>query len=236
MNKLKLLNLDPVTYVSTAEELEYMTRFLGEDTVLETRAVTNGPATIENARDEALAAPGVIEACIQAEKDGYHGVFVNCFADPGVHPARTCVNIPVFGGFEPVMLTAMGTGHRIGIITVTPQVLTMLNDIVAKEGLGSRVACVRSVGIPVQELRDLERLCAALKKEALAAVYEQGAQVIVLGCTAMIGVAERLRELLKQEACPVPVLEAAQCGIAMLEMYAKMGLSHSRLTYMPSYD
>jgi hypothetical protein len=36
-----------------------------------------------------------------------------------------------------------------------------------------------------------------------------------------------------EEGCSAPVLEAAQCGIAMLEMYAKMGLSHSRLTYLP---
>ena len=235
MKKLKLLNLDPVSYASTPEELEYISRFLGADTVLDTRAILNGPVTIENARDEALAVPGVIEACIQAEKDGYDGVFVNCFADPGVHVARTCVSIPVFGGFEPVILTSLGMAHKIGIITVAPKVLNMLEDVVAKEALGSRIACIRSVDIPVQEMRDIERLCLALKTQALIAVVQQGAQAIVLGCTAMIGVAERLREMLEAEGCVVPVLESAQCGIAMLEMYAKMGLSHSKLTYIPSY-
>ena len=31
----------------------------------------------------------------------------------------------------------------------------------------------------------------------------------------------------------VPVLEAAQCAVTLTELYARMGLSQSRQTYMP---
>lgn len=53
----------------------------------------------------------------------------------------------------------------------------------------------------------------------------------MLGCTAMIDVAEELEAALKDAELDVPVLEAAQSALLMLELHAKMGLKHSKLTY-----
>lgn len=85
--------------------------------------------------------------------------------------------------------------------------------------------------IPVLDLQDKEKLLEALYHESIRAIREYGAEAIVLGCTAMIDVAEELEAALKDAELDVPVLEAAQSALLMLELHAKMGLKHSKLTY-----
>lgn len=234
MKPVNLLCLDPVTYASTKEELDYMRRHLSKDTVLDTKSIANGPETIESGRDEVIAAPQVLKACLEAEKSGYDGVFINCFADPGLEAVREALSIPVFGGFEPAISMSLAMGDRIGVLTVSPKVLTMLNRLVAKFGVQNRIVDIRSIDIPVLELVDKERLCAALLDEAVKGIKESGVQAYVLGCTAMVDVADNLQQMLKEEGYDIPVLESAQCSLFYLEACVKMGLKHSALTYIPA--
>ena len=48
----------------------------------------------------------------------------------------------------------------------------------------------------------------------------------------MVDVTETVRAGLKDLGYDIPVIEAAHSALNMLEMYAKMGLRHSRLTYL----
>ena len=107
---MKLLDIVPVTTpgLITPEMEAYINKYLGKDTVMDITQITRGTASIECEYDEAMCAPDIIARCIEAEKAGYEGVFINCFGDPGVRAARECVRIPVFGGFEPVMHLALG--------------------------------------------------------------------------------------------------------------------------------
>jgi allantoin racemase len=155
---MKLLSLNPIMDVSIQDNLNYIVKHLLPDTKIETRQVKDGPFTIESELDEAHAAYEVVKVCRQAEKDGFNGIFVDCFGDPGVRAAREAVNIPVFGGFEPVMHLTMGLADRIGIVTVLPSVLPLIRGNIARSGLGHRVCCVRSVDIPVHDLQDTETL------------------------------------------------------------------------------
>ena len=224
-DKIKLLVLDPVTTAATPAELAYMGRFLGAETVLEGRAICNGPASIECEYDEAMALPQVVALAKEAAAE-FDGIFIDCFADPGVRAVRECVDIPVCGGFEPVLQLALGLADRIAIITVLPQVIPLLRAHVAKAGLGERVCAILSADIPVLSLGDHEALV-----QSRLAITEKGAEAIVLGCTAMIDVAEELEGMLKASGLDVPVLEAGQAALMMLELQVKMGLKHSRRTY-----
>lgn len=231
MKKIRLLNLDPVTAGAAQEELAYMGKYLGPDTQLDSWAIKDGPASIENEYDEAMAQPAVIELAKKAEAEGFDGIFVDCFGDPAVRAIRECVDIPVFGGFEPVIHLSLGTADKIAIVTVLPDVIPMLRNSVARAGLSDRIIEIMSVDIPVLELSDRKKLLNALYHKSILAVKEKGAEAIVLGCTAMIDVAEELEKALHAADINVPVLEAAQSALMMLELYAKMGLSHSKLTY-----
>lgn len=53
-----------------------------------------------------------------------------------------------------------------------------------------------------------------------------------MGCTGIIGITDEMTARLRADGYDVPVLEAAQCAMTLLELYARMGLYQNRLTYM----
>ena len=229
----KIMNLLPVTAdVMTPEIFKYMCKYLEADTEVGTSQITAGPPTIECEYDEALAGPYVLELCKKAEEDGYQAIFINCFGDPAVKAAREYVNIPVFGGFEPATHIALGLADKLSIVTVMPHVVSLMRGNVAKAHLNERIVSIRNINIPVEELQDHEKVCKALVEQAVAAIEKDGAEGIVLGCTGFVDVAERIKTDLLAFGYDVPVLEAAQCALKLCEVYAKMGLRQSRLTYM----
>lgn len=231
---MKILNILPITSdIWTAEMDAYVGKFLLSDTHVVTRKLTHGPASIECEYDEIIAIPEIVFMCKEAEKEGFDAVFVDCFGDPGVRAARECVDIPVFGGFEPAIFYALGMSDRIGIVTVLPEVVSMLRGIIAREGLRERIPSLRYVNIPVLDLSGIDKLIKALIEESKKAIKEDDVGVIALGCTAMVGVKEAVEQALGEEGYYVPVIEAAQASLMMCETFVRMGLRHSRVTYMP---
>ena len=231
---IKIKNVIPViSDVMTPEMIKYICKYLDADTVVDSEKLTVGPMSVENEYDEALAAPGVVELCIKAEKEGCNAIFINCFSEPGVKAARECVDIPVFGGFEPAAHLALGLADKISIITVVANVVPLMEGNLAKAHLGDRFVSIRNINIPVKDLQDHEKVCTAILKESVAAIAEDGAQAIVLGCTGFVNVAETVKErLLIENSYDIPVLEAGQSAVMMCQLYAKMGLKQSRITYM----
>lgn len=232
---MKILNLPPIvdTRLGTQEMNDYISKYLLPDTEMDTWYLDYGPGSIECEYDEALAAANVVLKCIEGEKAGYDAIFVNCFGDPGVRAAREAVNIPVFGGFEPIVHYALGTADKLGIVTVLPEVVPMIEGEIAKCGLEKRFTKIRYVDIPVLDLGAMDELMKGVIAESKKAIKEDGAGTIVLGCTAMAGVKEAVEKALDAEGYGVPVIEAAQTAVVMLETFVRMGLYHSRVTYMP---
>lgn len=191
-----------------------------------------GPASIECEYDEALAVPGILELVEKAQTEGFDGAMVDCFADPGVKAAREKVDIVVMGGFEPSMLLAAGLGDNLGIVTVLPNLLPVLENRAKTLGIAERLKSIRYVNIPVLDLSDSVKLENALYKQCMEAVEKDGVHVLVLGCTGMMGMADNLHERLKAAGYGVPVIDPFISGIKMIERYASMRLKHSRLTYM----
>lgn len=228
---MKLLALNPIMDNSIVDDLTYIGKFLLTETEVEIRQVSDGPFTIESELDESHAAYEVVKACVQAEKDGFDGIFVNCFGDPGVRAAREVVNIPVFGGFEPVMLLTLGLADKIGIISVLRSVVPLIRGAVSRAGLQERVSCIRQVNIPVHDLGDVQQFMDALTEQSLLAIQQDGAEAIVLGCTAMVDAAETVKAHLLAQGYNVPVTEAAQAALTWLETQVRMGLLQSRITY-----
>ena len=203
------------------------------DTKIDTVSLERGTASIESEYDEALAAPGILQRVEEAAADGVDGILVTCFADPAVHAAREIIDAPVVGGFEPAMLTALSLGEKVGIITVLPNVLPMLNSLARRYTIDRRIGTIRVVDLPVLGLDDHDVLRERLYEQALDAVRKGEADVIVLGCTGMLGVAVELRDRLAAAGLKVPVIDPTGAAIAWLEGNIRLGLTPSRTTYMP---
>jgi allantoin racemase len=137
------------------------------------------------------------------------------------------------GGFEPAVLTALGLGERVGAITVLPNVLGMLHGLTRRYGLTGRMGAIRVVDLPVLGLEDHDVLLDRLYEQAADAVATRDADVIVLGCTGMLGVARALQDRLEADGAYVPVVDPTGAAIGWLESAVRLGVRPSRLTYMP---
>lgn len=233
--ELKLVDVVPVTAPGILNETMKldMVKYLMPTTKVEHVQIPQGPITIECEYDEAFSAPEVVKVSVaEYEKGNLNGIFVNCFGDPGVRPTREKVKVPVFGGFEPAIYLALGLGDKVGIVTVLKNVVPMLNAAVVRAGLERRVTSIRTLDMPVLALENREVLMESLYQECKKAIEEDGISVLVMGCTGIVGVNDEMRSRLQKDGYDVPVLEAAQCAMTLLELYARMGLYQSRETYM----
>jgi len=114
-----------------------------------------------------------------------------------------------------------------------PNVVAAIENLATQYGVDEKLASVRYVDIPVLDLGDKEKLIDALHREMLAAIKEDHAHVLVLGCTGMMGVAKEMEKWLKKDGYEVPVVDPAAASLKFAESLVSMGLKQSRLTYMP---
>jgi len=231
---MKLLNLVPVIGNVWTEAMgQYAFRHLRPDTVVDTWGIEHGSSSSEGEYDRMLGTPETVFLCQKAEREGFDGIFINCFCDLGVRAAREVVSLPVLGGFEPVMHLALGVADRIGIITVLPHVVSMIESNISQARLNGRVVCVRHLNIPVLGLKEHKNLVDAVVEQALEAIRVDHAQAIVMGCTGFVNLAEDAQQMLRDKGYQTIVLEAARSAMGLLEAHVSMGLRHSRLTYLP---
>jgi allantoin racemase len=193
-----------------------------------------GTASIESLRDEVLVTPGVVSRAVEAEKAGADAVIVDCMADPGLLAARELLVIPFVGPAQASMHLAATLGHKFSVLTVFDQDVPAFEDIVARYGLSSKLASVRAFNIPVLSLEeDFDETVRVLVELAEKAVLNDGAHVIVPGCTGLAGLAPRIQAGLRERECEVPVLDPPSVALKLAESLVDLGQSHSKRTYMP---
>jgi len=217
--------------VFNAEVVKEVKQFKAPDTEFDVVNLDRGTASIESHYDEILASPDIVAKVVQAEADGCHDVFVDCFGDPGVEAAREMVSIPVVGGFQPAALNASLVAGKWSVVTVLKSVVPMISDLARKLGVDGNVASVRDINTPVLELQEKGALENKLLEAIELAVDQDGAEAIVLGCTGMLGLARRLSEEMARRGKPVPVIDPTAAAIGYLEMLVRSGVSHSKVTY-----
>jgi allantoin racemase len=68
-------------------------------------------------------------------------------------------------------------------------------------------------------------------EKAVEAIEEDGAHVIVLGCTGLAGLDEQVKSGLLHAGHDVPVIDPAGISLKLAEALIDAGLSHSKRTY-----
>lgn len=176
-------------------------KYVRPSTEVEYVLIDYGPASIESRYDHDLAAPFVVKKAEWAERNGYDAVVVTCMMDPGVEAAKEALNIPVVGPGE--------AARQIAPI------------------LGKKISRISARGLTVLELvEDPEKTYNVLLNDARRALKEEGAQVLILSCTGLTGIGQRL-----QKELGVPVLEGEALALALAQMFVDTGLSQSKLAF-----
>lgn len=196
-------------------------------TEVDSVGIERGPSSIECRYDEILAIPEIVKRVKEAEEEGIDACVVNCFGDPGVRASREVVNIPVLGPCEASLHVASTMCDKFSVITVLSSVASLIEENARIYGLSDKLVSVRAVDIPVLDLhQDNETTAKALHKEGKKALEEDSAEVLILGCTGMTGMAERLSKELG-----VDVIDPLPAAVKFAEMLVGLGLSHSKLTF-----
>lgn len=149
----------------------------------------NGPESVESAVDEVLAGPGVIDAALNAESDGVDAIVIDCMLDPALDAAREAVSIPVIGCGEAAMKAAAAQGP-FSVVTVLQRQERDFRSLALRYGVADQLVSVRGIGVPVLALvEDRDVSVSATVASGRAACDEDGARIIVFGCTGMLGLA-----------------------------------------------
>jgi allantoin racemase len=201
------------------------------------------PALPGNALDLALTELGAIEAAMRAEAQGYDALFINSVADYGLRAIRSAVRIPALGAGQASMLLACQLGYRFSIVSVLTPSLRECHEAQLREyGLVDQCASMRFVTTDAEMLTIAEPdsfyvrmrsrkadMVERISAQARAAVEDDGAQVIVLGCTCMVPVAPDVAE-----AVDVPVINPLDAVFVQAQALVQLGLCHSARAHLPA--
>lgn len=208
-----------------------------------------GKPHIENRIDLVHNAYAVVETALRIQKKGYNGIWLSDFDMCGVEACREELDIPIVGGFPTSAFTALALSQRFSIITILPSTIAMQREHIFTYSLQSGFASIRSidehivnksaalnlngtVGLDTVMAWHEPDICEMVFQQAKAAVLEDGAQSILLGCTGFIDVARPVSKKLTAELhAYIPVIDPNQAGFSFLLSLVRMNVRHSRLCY-----
>jgi len=175
-------------------------------------------------------APGLVKKAIEAEDRGFDAAMSICIYDFGVEAARHVVDIPIVATGAATCHVASMMVDRVGVLAPTTEGVSVTYKVLSRNGLsGDRVAPIRGVNLPVQELWDnkaeLKRRIVALFQKAV----DEGAQACWIVGVLLIPFAISAQEI--QEELGVPVLDPMGVGVKMCELLVAQGYKNSRACY-----
>lgn len=210
---------------------QLLREYAGPGTEVGIEAVLEGPASIESMYEEYLSIPATARRAVELEREGWDGLILGCYGDPGLDAMRELVSMPVIGPGEATVLVAASLGHRFSIITVVESFVPAMARQMRNVGVGEKLASVRAVDIPVLQLHeDRQRTIEAVVEAGRKAISEDRADTLIVGCMSMgfLEIAEAAGSELG-----VPVLNPARVSLKFAEALVGAGLAHSRRAYMP---
>lgn len=227
---MRILYINPVgTKIFDAE----MKRILEDSTdksEVEVVSLERGPWHLEYHYYESLILVDMLHQIKKAENQGFDACVIGCFYDIGLQEAREITErMVVTAPSEATMLTACSLGDKFSIIVGRRKWIPQMLSNVVRYGLKERLASFKPIEMGVLDFQrrhkeTKRRLFEASKK----AVEEDGAEVVILGCTAEFGFWKQLQDRLK-----VPVLDAVITPFKYAEYLAEMrnrfGWKHSKI-------
>ncbi len=222
--EIKILVINPVATEKWNDfDRRYFQNIADAETKMEITAISRGPKSIETFYDVAHASPELLKI-VRARCKNVDGIVINCFADPGLKAARELTDKVVLGPAETSMCVATQLGSKFSVVSVCKNAGPWIERQAREIGLIENLASAVGVEIPVLELgKKPERTVRTIVESASKAVKKDGAEVIILGCTGMASLADKVRDKID-----VPLLEPAATTFKMAEMLVKLGIRHNR--------
>lgn len=162
-----------------------------------------------------------------AEEQGYDAAVIGCFYDPALRGAREISErMAVTAPAEACLHLATTVAERPAILVGRAKWIPEMQENADRYGFGHRIAPFRVLDMTVNEFQvEPARTEDRILTEARAAVEQDGADAIVLGCTIEFGFYRKV-----QEEIGVPVIDAIVAPLRYAELLADIGTRHGWTT------
>jgi allantoin racemase len=183
-----------------------------------------GAESVEGNFESYLAAVAVMDRVLSYD-GAYDAVIQAGYGEHGREGLQELLDVPVVDITEAAASTAMFLGHRYSVVTTLDRAVPLIEDRLMVAGLTGRCASVRASGMSVLELEsDPGRAVQAIVNAAEAAVTQDHAEVICLGCGGMAELEEKVRD-----RTGVPVVDGVTAAVTIAESLVRLGLSTSKV-------
>ncbi len=212
-----------------------------------------GNWSVETREEFAYAATARIDCVREACESGkYNGVILLGGGEPGFMESREIGRkhgVVVTANAFSQMYLATILGDSFSIIDIEGVHNVYYRDLIRTHQLQDRCRSIRNIGYRLPRPGDtdpdtLTAQCLAAAKgepsaaveravdQAEAAIVEDGAEVITLGCSMTFFLQPHIREGLKQRGWDVPVLEGYTASIELAKLMVNLDVTASGITYM----
>ncbi len=207
---------------------------------------------VESREEFCLVAAGRLPIVREACNSGkYNAIVLLGGGEPGFPESREIARrhgLPVTACAFSQMHIASMLGHKFSVIDHAEIHNMYYYDLVVQHGFSGRCASIRNINFPlprpahsdVPNIQDEKAkamrgeksaMLEAAVTEALAAIEEDGAEVIIFGCSATFWMRPFLQQRLGEIGWEVPVLEGYSCAITLAKTMVSLGLDASGLAF-----
>lgn len=199
-----------------------------DGTEIEVVSFAHGPHHVEFHSYEAMMLPAVVRT-VFFNRDKYDAFVIGCFYDFGLHESREVSGRAIVAApCESAVSFAGSLGHSFSVIVGRRKWVPMMRENVLRYQPAARLASFRSLDLGVLDFHaDEEETKRRMIREGRAAIEEDGAEVIVLGCTATFGF---YREMQDELGVPVidPMIAPLKYAEFLVDLRDRFGWGHSR--------
>ncbi len=212
----------------------------------------HGDGGVEMREEFALAGvarlPIVREACASGR---YDAIVLLGGGDPGFAESREIgrrFGLPVTACAHAQMHVAVMLGNRFSMIDVSETHTMHMSNLVVQYRFTDKCASIRNLDFPLPrpgftderpvraeqakaERGEISGMLEAAVVEAVAAIEDDGAEVIMFGCSAAYWMQPHLQRRLQELGWEIPVLEGYRCAIAQARLLVELGVDASGLAF-----
>lgn len=222
--KIKIINPDMNPEINESM-MKSARKVIAEGTEVVCVCPPAGPRSIDDGFTKDVAVYHILEEILLSEKEGgYDGYVLACFGDPGRQAAREITDKPVVGLGEASLAFAGMISDQYSIITIGSWIRWIYRELIARCGVEHKVASMRSLSIASEESHsNPDSVYEKVLEAAKAAIKQDYAEAILLGCGVMAPFAEPL-----QKELGIPVIDPVAAGVKMAETLVYMNLKNSK--------
>jgi allantoin racemase len=196
---------------------------LRDGTAVEIRHLEHCPRNIDYYVPKHLVEVEVLRSVRQAESEGFDAFVIGCCYDPCLVQARELTDMPVIGPLEASVLLARVFGHRFSVVTDHRKAVPELEDRVRVYGVEANCRSVRAIDWFVDDMvTDPDSVARDAHDRCRAVMQEDGAEVVVLGCTIIAACYERAVLHGAQELGTAAIVNPNVMAVKVAELFADL--------------